>query len=96
MAVTDDGRSLLLVAMEIGSGVVVGEKEVVHHNCYRLLDLGRRRLPDWKIGIFSISLYQNQCHRGIVGFSAVVSLSALGFNLCMLHLYFSYNILTIL
>ena len=77
-------------------GVVVGEKEVAHHNCYRLPDLGWRGLPDQKIGIFSISLHQNQCCRGAVGFTAAVSLSALGFNSCMLHFYFSYNILTTL
>ena len=75
---------------------MVGEKEVAHHNCYRLPDLGQHGPLDRKIGIFSISLHQNQCLRGAVGFSAAVFLSALGFNSCMLHFYFSYNILTTL
>jgi len=53
-AVIDDGRWLSLAAMAIG-GVVVGEKEVTRHDCYRLPDLGRRGLLDRKVGISSIS-----------------------------------------
>jgi len=54
-AVIDDGRWSLLVVMAIGGGVVVGEKEVMCHNCYRLPDLGRCGPPDRKVGISSIS-----------------------------------------
>ena len=54
-AVIDDGRWSSLAAMAIGGGVVVGEKEVTRHDCYRLPDLGRRGPPDRKVGISSIS-----------------------------------------
>jgi len=56
VAVIDDGRWSSLAAMAIGSGVVVGEKEVMRHDCYRLPDLGRRGPLNRKVGISSISL----------------------------------------